>query len=69
MKQFLLCAPRRKVADRGPKDLDISNGHLVCLDNIGAFTPREPLEEALRTKNPGLRVCTCTRPLWLMCTV
>lgn len=62
----------RVVADRGPKDLDISKGHLVCLDNIGGFTDREALRNALYAKFPDLRVrrtatcCASNRPAGLL---
>jgi hypothetical protein len=50
--------PLRK--DDGPKDLDISNGPYVCLDNIGAFTHRGSLEDALRNRFKRLRVRCAT---------
>lgn len=48
----LLRAPAQLI----PKDLDISNGHMVCLDNIGGCTDQETLRSALYSKFPGLRV-------------
>lgn len=47
--------PKIVVQDRGPADLDISGGHLVCLDNIGGFTDRDALREILNAKLPNLR--------------